>query len=60
MAQTFKDPICGMDVTPQTAAGKSEHNGQTYYFCSMGCKNAFDAAPEKHLNKVGAHSHGCC
>jgi Cu+-exporting ATPase len=28
------DPICGMTVDPKGAAGKHEHNGQTYYFCS--------------------------
>jgi len=37
-----KDPVCGMDVDPKTAANKSEYQGQTYYFCSAGCKQAFD------------------
>lgn len=46
-----KDPVCGMDVTPESAAGKSEYNGQTYYFCSPGCKKAFDKEPEKYLGK---------
>jgi Cu+-exporting ATPase len=31
--------------------GKSEYKGQTYYFCSGGCKKAFDKAPEKYLVK---------
>lgn len=43
-----KDPVCGMQVEPQKAAGKSEHQGKTYYFCSPGCKRKFDAAPEQH------------
>ncbi|MFH1186500.1 MAG: YHS domain-containing protein, partial [Chloroflexota bacterium] len=60
MTQTFKDPTCGMDVTPETASGLSECKGQTYYFCSMGCKNTFDAEPERYLNKVSQHTHGCC
>jgi Cu+-exporting ATPase len=46
-----KDPVCGMDVTPETAAGKSEYKGQTYYFCSLGCKKSFDEDPEKYLVK---------
>ena len=29
-----KDPVCGMDVEPETAAGRHEHAGTTYYFCS--------------------------
>ncbi|MEW6030291.1 MAG: YHS domain-containing protein [Chloroflexota bacterium] len=57
MADTFKDPICGMDVTPESAAGKSEYNGQTYYFCSLGCKKAFDKEPEKYLGQQHQHQH---
>ena len=56
MTTTYKDPICGMDVTPDTAAGKSEYQGQTYYFCSLGCKKTFDKEPEKYAGK-GATEH---
>lgn len=48
-----KDPVCGMDVDPSQAAGQSEYNGQTYYFCSKGCKVAFDRNPEKYLGVSG-------
>lgn len=48
-----KDPVCGMDVDPKTAAGKSEYQGQTYYFCSLGCKKAFDKEPHKYVNSQG-------
>jgi YHS domain-containing protein len=44
-----KDLVCGMDVDPKTAAGKSEYQGQTYYFCSVGCKKAFDKEPQKYV-----------
>jgi YHS domain-containing protein len=44
-----KDPVCGMDIDPKTAAGKSEYQGQTYYFCAMGCKIAFDKEPQKYI-----------
>src|SRR3954470_11938955 len=27
VAATVKDPVCGMDVVPETAAGRSEHAG---------------------------------
>jgi len=57
MANTVKDPICGMDVDPATAAGKTEYMGQTYYFCSAGCKKAFDANPERFLHRAGEHAH---
>ena len=57
MATTVKDLVCGMDIDPATAAGKSEHNGQTYYFCSHGCKKAFDENPEKYIGKEPEHNH---
>jgi putative intracellular protease/amidase/YHS domain-containing protein len=41
-------PICDLDVDPATAP-KSAFKGKTYYFCSGGHKEAFDAAPEKWL-----------
>ncbi len=33
----FIDPICGMMVAPETAAGSLEHDGESVYFCSQGC-----------------------
>ena len=45
-----KDPVCGMEVDPNTAGQTSTHQGQTYYFCSPGCKRAFEAEPQKYLD----------
>ncbi len=55
-----KDLVCGMEVDPKTATGKSEYKGQTYYFCSPGCKKAFDKEPEKYLGDTqrGESHHG--
>jgi P-type Cu+ transporter len=39
------DPICGMKVDPAKAAGQSQRDGKTYYFCGLGCKKKFDAGP---------------
>lgn len=56
------DPVCGMMVEPKKAAATSEYKGKTYYFCSRGCKVAFDRDPEKYLNmppeKRGMSGHG--
>ena len=30
--------MCGMQVDPANASGKSDYNGKTYYFCSKACK----------------------
>jgi len=45
----FVDPVCGMTVNPDTAAGNYEHNGAKYYFCSAGCLNKFRQDPETFL-----------
>jgi YHS domain-containing protein len=47
-----KDPVCGMEVDPKTAAGKSEYQGHTYYFCSPGCKRDFDKDPAQYVGKA--------
>ena len=44
-----KDVVCGMTVDEKTAVAKSIYKGKTYYFCSPGCKKAFDANPTKYV-----------
>ncbi len=48
------DPVCGMQVDPAGAAGASDYQGTTYYFCSKGCKSRFDASPETYLRRARA------
>ena len=45
----MKDPVCGMQVDPAKAVGTSQYQGQTYYFCSQGCKTKFDANPGQYV-----------
>jgi Cu+-exporting ATPase len=45
----MKDPVCGMDVDPAKAAGTSEYQGKTYYFCAKSCKTKFDANPQQYV-----------
>ena len=49
MARTYTDPVCGMELTPETAAATSEYQGQTYNFCSVEDKEKFDKNPEKYV-----------
>jgi Cu+-exporting ATPase len=44
---TVKDPVCGMDIDPATAATSEEYEGKTYYFCSENCHRQFVATPER-------------
>jgi len=52
MAQTYKDPVCGMEVTSYTAAAQSTYKDTTYYFCSVADKEEFDKNPEKYVKPV--------
>lgn len=42
-----KDPVCGMEIDPQTAFTTREHMGQTFYFCSAKCVEQFEIDPHK-------------
>ncbi len=43
------DPVCGMTVDPNRAAGSYEYKGKTYYFCSKHCVHRFAENPEQFL-----------
>lgn len=62
-ATAVKDPVCGMDIEKATAAGRTEHKRQTYYFCGMKCKEKFDRNPEQYVGKSAGtpkSSQDCC
>ncbi|HWD70790.1 MAG TPA: permease [Solirubrobacteraceae bacterium] len=42
------DPVCGMAVD-RAQAQRAEYDGHTFYFCSAGCRESFDADPERYL-----------
>ncbi len=44
----FIDPVCGMEVHPDTAAAKTCYNGIQIYFCSESCKEAFESNPQTY------------
>lgn len=52
------DPVCGMTVDTSSPAGVSVRDGQTYYFCSTGCKAKFDAQTEGVIEQQSPPS--CC
>ncbi len=43
-----KDPVCKMEVDEKTTVATSTYRGQIYFFCSKGCKEKFEQAPEKY------------
>ena len=48
---TVKDPVCGMQIDPATAAGQSDYQGTTYSFCSASCKQKFDQNPGLYVGQ---------
>jgi len=56
------DPVCKMNVEPAKAAAKVDYAGQTYYFCSDTCHDAFTADPQMYANSAprggDSHHHG--
>jgi P-type Cu+ transporter len=49
---SVRDPVCGMTVDPQTTAHRQSLAGNTYYFCSGGCRAKFAADPQKYLGSA--------
>ena len=60
MADKVKDPVCGMEIRPEQAAAKEEHEGRTFYFCSQGCHDTFTKDPHRYghpAGESGGHKH---
>lgn len=53
--RSFKDPVCGMEVSPTTAFDQFMYQGKTYYFCAGICRKAFEAEPEKYIRQHRRH-----
>ncbi|HZS32315.1 MAG TPA: heavy metal translocating P-type ATPase [Methylomirabilota bacterium] len=53
-ADPARDPVCGMVVDPARAAGSTQHEGRTYYFCHPSCLARFRADPAAYLGTQAA------
>jgi Cu+-exporting ATPase len=45
------DPVCGMTVDPATSKHRVDYRGETFHFCSAGCRTKFAADPVSYLEK---------
>jgi len=54
LAKATTDPVCGMTVDPASAAARSTFAGKDYFFCSDGCKAAFEQDPARYVGSSGA------
>jgi Cu+-exporting ATPase len=53
-AATVRDPVCGMSVDPAKSPHRFDYRGETYHFCSAGCRTKFAADPQACLDKTKA------
>ncbi len=53
-ALLVRDPVCGMSVDPATATQHADFGGETYYFCSAGCRAAFVSDPARYTVRAAA------
>lgn len=54
----MRDPVCGMDVSPERAVAQMEWQGENVYFCSTQCRQKFAADPEGVLRIREQKDHG--
>ncbi|MEQ1760656.1 MAG: heavy metal translocating P-type ATPase [Vicinamibacterales bacterium] len=45
-----RDPVCGMTIDPEKAAGHLDYKGTTHYFCNPSCLEKFRANPEQFVD----------
>ncbi|RZU53204.1 Cu+-exporting ATPase [Krasilnikovia cinnamomea] len=49
------DPVCGMTVSPDTAAAHRSTTAGTFHFCSTGCATTFDTDPDRYTAATVNH-----
>jgi Cu+-exporting ATPase len=47
-----KDPVCGMMIEAETAAGSTTYESQEVYFCSDYCRREFESSPARYYNHI--------
>ena len=48
MSEQVTDPVCGMQMDIADTVASAEHEGQTFYFCSARCREAFVDDPHRY------------
>lgn len=52
--QAVRDPVCGMNLDPETANHRGEYRGRSYFFCSAACEERFKANPHAYMSAIAA------
>lgn len=63
-SNTVVDPVCGMSLDRAHAAATIEAKGESVFFCSLGCRDQFQADPDRyspvHQADTPDANHACC
>ncbi len=54
-----KDPVCGVELDPEHAAGQASYRDRTYHFCSAACREQFEKDPVRFAYEP-PRKRGCC
>lgn len=52
-----RDLVCGMRLSSREVGESMTHDGVTYYFCAVGCKNTFQKSPGQFIMKRKRYNH---
>lgn len=47
-----RDLVCGMMVDPETAPARATFEGKTYHFCTLECRDQFEARPAHYVARA--------
>ena len=50
LAALVRDPVCGMFLAPDQAPSRLEREGDTFYFCSRGCRLEYEELQSSRTN----------
>lgn len=48
----IRDAVCGQDLSGELYVFHRDYKGDTYSFCSMGCRRTFEEAPNRYAHSV--------
>ena len=48
----IKDPVCGMIIDTQDAAGSTTYESHEVYFCSDQCRRDFESDPARYYDRL--------
>ncbi len=52
----LRDPVCGVKLNQTADLVRTNYDGNTYIFCSTGCKDKFDANPHLYVHEVATNA----